>query len=133
MYWTDDFVKRYMPLNLSDDQLKTLVRLDLQVQLQSFEKDLHHFGLPPISDEERSSVEQFANTEAALIQEELDFHIQDLSISTENTLEKFTPEQRCIYDTVLQATKDGVGLQVFISARGGCGKTFLLNALLDAV
>ena len=23
MYWTDDFVKRYMPLNLSDDQLKT--------------------------------------------------------------------------------------------------------------
>ena len=99
----DDFVKRYMPLNLSDDQLKILVRIDLQVQLQSFEKHLHHFGLPPMSDEERSSVEQFANTEAALIREELDFHIQDLSISTENTSEKFTPELKCIYTTILKA------------------------------
>ena len=66
MHWTDVFVKRYMPLNLSDDQLKTLVRLDLQVQLQSFEKDLHHFGLPLMSDKKKFSIEQFANTDTAL-------------------------------------------------------------------
>lgn len=86
-----------------------------------------------MSDEDRSYVKKFGNKEAALIGEELDFHIQDLSIITENTLEKLTPEQICFYDTVLQATKDCVGLQVFISAQGGRGKTFLLNALLDAV
>ena len=33
----------------------------------------------------------------------------------------------------MNAVKKNEGLQIFISARGGCGKTFLLNAILDAV
>ena len=31
------------------------------------------------------------------------------------------------------AVRNEESLQLFVSARGGCGKTFLLNAILDAV
>ena len=33
----------------------------------------------------------------------------------------------------MSAVSQQISLQLFISARGGCGKTFLLNAILDAV
>ena len=38
-----------------------------------------------------------------------------------------------VYTTVLDAVVESRPLQVFLDARGGCGKTFLLNGLLDAV
>ena len=45
---------------------------------------------------------------------------------------KFTAEQQVIYDTVMRAVRENESLQLFISARGGCGKTFLLNSLLNS-
>ena len=45
----------------------------------------------------------------------------------------FTPEQSLIFETVLNAVRQQQPLRAFIDARGGCGKTFLINAILSAV
>ena len=39
----------------------------------------------------------------------------------------------CHCSQVLEAVSTHEPLQLFIDARGGCGKTFLLNGILDAV
>ena len=44
-----------------------------------------------------------------------------------------TDEQRHIFDMVMDHVRRGAPLQIFIDARGGCGKTFVLEAILAAV
>ena len=46
---------------------------------------------------------------------------------------KFTEDQAAIYKIVMEAVRQKQSLWTFIDARGGCGKTFLLNAVLAAV
>ena len=133
--WTDDFKLRGQRRGLAftDSQLKTMVRLDVQVRLQSHEQDLPNFGLDPMTDEEKSTVAGLVNIEEAVIREEMDYDVAELAAEVETTLQKFTAEQETIFNTVMRAVRQEESLQLFISARGGCGKTFLLNAILDAV
>ena len=44
-----------------------------------------------------------------------------------------TDEQKDIVNTVLNAVKQETSLAMFIDARGGTGKTFVLNTILAAV
>ena len=133
--WTDDFKHRgeQRGYTITEDQLKTMVRLDLQIRLQSYDKDLQDFHLPAMTDEEQKSVEHLFNPAEALIQEEMDFDVILLQATVEEIKPKFTREQKIIYDIVMEAVSQNEELQLFISARGGCGKTFLLNAILDSV
>jgi hypothetical protein len=133
--WTDDFKLRGQRRGLAftDSQLKTMVHLDVLVRLQSHEQDLPHFGLDPMTDEEKSTVAGLVNIEEAVIREEMDYDVAELAAEVETTLQKFTAEQETIFNTVMRAVRQEESLQLFISARGGCGKTFLLNAILDAV
>ena len=101
--------------------------------MQSHEKDLTEFGLDPMSDEEKATVDGLVNIEDAIIREEMDYDVTELITNVETTVDKLNAEQREIYNTVMRAVHDNESLQVFLSARGGCGKTFLLNGLLDAV
>ena len=110
-----------------------MVRLDLQVRLQSYEKDLVFFKLDPMTDEEKATVQGLVNTEAAVIREEMDYDVNELAAAVETTIPKFTEAQSEIYNTIIRAVQQEQSLQLFISARGGCGKTFLLNAVLDTV
>ena len=45
----------------------------------------------------------------------------------------FTDEQRVIYNRIVGAVETQTPLYLFVSARGGCGKTYLLNAVLMRV
>ena len=74
-------------MSFTEDHLKTMVRLDLQVRLQSHELDLEHFGLPPMTDEERVSVAGLVNTEETIIRE---FDVRELSENTNLSRSKFT-------------------------------------------
>ena len=85
-----------------------------------------------MTDEEKATVGSMVNVEEAVIREELDFEMDKLVANVERVLPDFTDEQREIYDTVMTAVRDNRSLQLFISARGGCGKTYLLNTLLDS-
>ena len=133
--WTDDFkrIGEERQQVYSENQLKTMVRLDLQVRLLSFEKDLQAFGLDPMTDVEKATVGGLVNTEETLIREELDFDVNILKSEVDKAMKLFTPTQQYIFDRIMTAVRENRSLQMFVSARGGCGKTFLQNAVLNAV
>ena len=63
----------------------------------------------------------------------MDFQLEALQEIVEERVPNFTPEQQEIFDMVLDAVNNSKELCLFIDARGGCGKTFLLNTILSAV
>ena len=130
--WTDDF-SRKSQVPLTEAQLKTMVLLDLDVRLQSYEKQLKNYGLPTPTDEDLALVENITSTQPAVIREELDYNIEELTSAVQDKTPMFTQEQSHIYRTIIEAVQNQESLQVFIDARGGCGKTFLLNTILNSV
>ena len=56
-----------MNKTFTKEQLKTMVRLDLQVCFQSYEKDLEDFGLDPMSEVEKQTVVGLVNIESVVI------------------------------------------------------------------
>ena len=133
--WTDDFehTATRKGETLSETQLLTMVLLDLDLRLQSFEKGLGEFGLPLLTEELLATVENITSTEPAVIREELDYNIEELTATVAERTPSFTPEQLAIYNIVLEAVRKNDQLLIFIDARGGCGKTFLLNTILSSV
>ena len=135
MTWTDDFEQksRRQLITLDENQLRTMLLLDLEMRLQSFEKSLAEFGLPQPTLEDLARVERLTNTDPVVIREEKDYSIPQLLSSVKELVPMFTPEQAVIFETVLDAVRQEKSMWAFIDARGGCGKTFLLNAILSAV
>ena len=133
--WCDDFKlqSQRRGVVLSDEQTKTLLLLDLELRLSSFEKQLHDFGLQTPSAEDILQVSHVTNTQPAVIREELQFDFEDLKKDVAESVPTFTEEQATVYNTIMDAVKNETPLQVFLSARGGCGKTYLLNAILASV
>ena len=133
--WIDDYKDQGQRkgITLTETQLRTMVLLDLDLRLQSYEADLGKFGLPVPTAEELSNVEHMTSTQPAVIREELDYNLEEVSASVEDRVPTFTTEQRCIFNRVMDAVQKGTQLLLFIDARGGCGKTYLLNTILGAV
>ena len=133
--WFDDFQYKASQrgIQLEEIQLKTMVLLDLEMRLGSFEKRLADFGLPTPTAEEMSQVEHVTCTKPAVIREEMDYDFEELLRTVEACVPTFTPEQRRVYEEIMDAVKNDKSLLVFLSARGGCGKTYLLNVILAAV
>ena len=64
----------------------------------------------------------------------MEYDITELKKNVDTATKNFTKEQQDIYETIMKAlTNNDESCQIFIAARGGCGKTYLLNAILDAV
>ena len=135
MTWTDDFELkgRRQLIALDDNQLKTILLLDLEMRLQSFEKGLAEFGLPEPTPDDLARVESITNTDLVVIREEKDYSLPHLISQVKDLVPMFTSEQSGIFNTVMDAVRHQKSLWAFIDARGGCGKTFLLNAILSAV
>ena len=133
--WFDDFQYKASQrgIQLEEIQLKTMVLLDLEMRLGSFEKRLADFGLPTPTAEEMSQVEHVTCTKPAVIREEMDYDFEELLRTVEACVPTFTPEQRRVYEEIMDAVKNDKALCVFLAARGGCGKTYLLNTMLSAV
>jgi len=133
--WVDDFELqgKQQKMNLNDSQFKTMLLLDPEMRLQSFEKELQDFGLPKPSVEDMCQVRSIANIEAVIIPEEKDYDVEQLVKSVQESTSTFTKEQQQIFKDILAAVKRGEQLLAFVDARGGCGKTYLLNRVLSAV
>jgi hypothetical protein len=133
--WTYDFEmvgrRRVMPLD--EKQLRTMLMLDLKLRLQLFEKSLASFGLPQPSPEDLARVENITSTDPVVIREVMDYDVLELRITVEGTVAKFTEDQTAIFQEVIDAVLEKRSLWAFIDARGGCGKTFLINTILAAV
>ena len=63
----------------------------------------------------------------------MDYDVNALAANVAATIPKFKKAQQEIFTTIMKAVQKKESIQLFMSARGGCGKTFLLNAVLDAV
>ena len=63
----------------------------------------------------------------------MDYDRAELEARIQDVIPIFTQDQAEIFKIVLQAVKENQSLWAFIGARGGCGKTFLINAILAAV
>ena len=110
-----------------------MLLLDLELRLQSFEKQLAQFNLPQLTQDDLSRVEWITSTEPVVIREEKEYNTAELASSLEELMPRFTEGQSDIFTTVIDAVKEERQVCVFIDARGGCGKTFILNAVLTAV
>ena len=134
--WADDFVQSASKkgIHLTESQVRTMVVMDIQQRLQSWDKTVNMFGIPMPQQEELDAV-AFTSTETypVLIREELDFDLDDLSKSLTERKSKFTNSQRIVFETVMEAVENRNPLSLFIDARGGTGKTYVLNTILAAV
>ncbi|XP_061394706.1 ATP-dependent DNA helicase pif1-like, partial [Musca vetustissima] len=64
---------------------------------------------------------------------ETDYHPQELEIYLGENLPKLQPEQKNVYDYVMDAIINQTGGLHFIDAPGGTGKTFLISLILASV
>ena len=83
--------------------------------------------------EDLRMVENMTNIQPATFRAELDFDVPELRNQANRLERDLTDEQRDIYNSVITAVKDNTSLSLFIVARGGCGKTYLLNTILKKV
>jgi hypothetical protein len=119
---------------LTEAQIRTLVLLDIKRRLQSWDRDINIINIPQPTEQELQDVAfTHNNSLPVLIQEELEFDINSLREDLKGKQIKFTTSQRKVFDKVVKAVEDKIPLCVFVDARGGTGKTFVLNAILAAV
>ena len=134
--WADDFKLKAEKtgISLSETQLRTLILRDIESRLQSREKSLRTFGLPEPTMEELEDVD-FENQidTPALMREELNFDTEELKRLVNNRKCQFTESQQSVFEMSMEAIYSENQLALFIDARGGTGKTFVLNAILSAV
>ena len=111
------------------------VLLDLEQRLQSFEVTLKDCQLPQLTQEDVAMVEQLdaALSLPATIREELDFDVEEMRALAREHVLLMTEEQKDIYNLVMDRVSSNLPLQLFVDARGGCGKTFTLEAILAGV
>ena len=72
--WTDDITHQAVKkgINLTEEQKRTMVLVDIELRLDSFDKKLDDFSLPILTKEELSSVNVLTNNIPAVIREEID-------------------------------------------------------------
>ena len=136
MEWADDLKKEAETKRviIKEEHLRTLVILDIKQRLQSWDKDLKTFQLPEPTQEELEDVNyNQVKSVPVLIREELNFDAVELKNMTGERFGMFTDKQKDVFDTVMEAVQSETALAMFIDARGGTGKTFVLNAILAAV
>ena len=134
--WGDDFEcdARKGGHSLSDSQKRTLVLIDIQQRLHSWDRNLKQLGIIEPTEQELKDVEFAAvKTLPILFKEELEFDILDMQRLVDDRIQKFTEDQREVFNHVLRSVETNEAAAVFVDARGGTGKTFVLNAILAAV
>ena len=136
MDWADDYISTSLKagVELSESQIRTLVVVDIQQRLQSWDKDL---TMIKIAEPTEAELEQISFSKSSihpvLIREELDFDIEKLEETVREKQSKFTSSQQMVFERVIHAVENSQPLSLFIDARGGTGKTYVLNAILAAV
>ena len=103
--WADDFLATASKkgINLSEAQTKTLVTLDIQQRLQSWNKELKILNIDEPTEQELADVAfTRENIHPVLIREELDFDIDKLQQVVLERKSKFTDSQKMVFDKALK-------------------------------
>ena len=113
--------------------LRTLVLRELKKLLYANDKTLADLHLHEPTEEEEAAAAHITQGLSVILQDELDFDVTEASARASEAKELFTPEQREIFTSLMDAVRAGVPKAVFVQAAGGCGKTMLINTVLDEV
>ena len=108
MEWTDDFIMSASKegKTLSDLQLRTLVLMDVQKRLQSWDRDLRTFRLPEPTIEEINDIGSSNNEQLpVLIREELEFNLQELAEFATKRCSEFNESQAAVYTEIMDAVR----------------------------
>ncbi|KAG8977811.1 hypothetical protein FRB93_011534, partial [Tulasnella sp. JGI-2019a] len=101
-----------------------LALADLARLLREYGKSLDEFGLPVPRTYSRELASEMARWNA---------HPDLLADRAAAAMQRFNHEQRAIFDRIMGAANANEPLCLFIDGKAGRGKTFLLNAICDAL
>ncbi|XP_058733993.1 uncharacterized protein LOC131605682, partial [Vicia villosa] len=115
-------------LELSDDDIKSLVLQDLESFLQSNNRSLSDFPIMPQIDASLTSESQ-----NRLIYDELNYDTQLLAIEHTQLMSTMTVEQRTVYDKIMARVEENKPGIFFLYGYGGTGKTYIWRAMSAAL
>ena len=119
---------------MTETQVRTLILLDIEHRVQSWDRNLKSFNLPQPTDSEINDAKYSGKQRIpAIIREELDYDVDQLKELYTRRQALFTNSQAEVFNMVMSAVNVEQQILLFIDARGGTGKTFVLNSILAAV
>ena len=88
--------------------LRTLVLRELKKQLYANDKTLADLHLHKPTEEEEAAAAHITQGLSVILQDELDFNVSEASARASDAKEMFTPEQREIFSSLMDAVRAGV-------------------------
>ncbi|XP_074373505.1 uncharacterized protein LOC141713834 [Apium graveolens] len=111
-------------LYLSDEDLKNYALVEIEKLCNDIGKSLKDYATMPFP-----SGVYFSNAVNRLLQEETSYDKEELKILHEKNHGMLNPEQKNVYDSIIQNVYNKVCGVFFVYGSGGCGKTFLWQIL----
>ena len=98
--WADDFRQRAQCKDVifMDDQLRTMVLLDLKNQLFDVQKQLTDFCLHEPTEQELAAISVLTGGMSSVIIEEMDFDVEQLTEEAQEIFTMYTEEQQAVQD-----------------------------------
>ena len=101
----------------------------LDLQLMKSDRTLARIEGMPVS-----SLRDWGQAAAnCLLHEQLNYNRENLAAMVQTHLKTFNPEQRAVYDAVMDSYNQNLGKSLFIHSAGGGGKTYVCNTIAAAV
>ncbi|GJV81518.1 ATP-dependent DNA helicase PIF1-like protein [Tanacetum coccineum] len=117
---------KYPGLQLTDEQIRNYCLMELQELLRRFGRSLSEFKDLP-----QPNPALLTNLDNRLIREALDFDFKKSKIEHQHLHSMLNPEQRLIYEDVVQSVNNKNGKFYFVYGPGGTGKTFLYKTIIS--
>ncbi|GJX17398.1 ATP-dependent DNA helicase PIF1-like protein [Tanacetum coccineum] len=115
----------YPELNLSDEQVRNYCLLEIQDLLNTHGKSLSDFKDLPQPDPNL-----LTNLDNRLLREALSFDANKSKVEHEKLHSMLNPEQRLIYEHIIESVHNDKGQFCFIHGLGGTWKTFLYKTII---
>ncbi|GKA23021.1 ATP-dependent DNA helicase PIF1, partial [Tanacetum coccineum] len=116
----------YPNLQLTDEQIRNYCLIEIKELLHKYGRSLSDFKDLPQPDPRL-----LTNMDNRLIREALDFDIKKSRAEHQHLHSLLNPEQRIIYDDVVQSVHNKKGNFYFVYGPGGTGKTFLYKTIIS--
>ncbi|XP_071712987.1 uncharacterized protein [Rutidosis leptorrhynchoides] len=115
-------------LDQDEDQIKKVL---YNLALAKIEKMLNSSGnsLKNIANMPYPDYEYIDNSCNMMIQDEMSYDMHNLQVEHETLFSTMTDEQKCVYNTILEAVDKNEGGTFFLYGYGGTGKTFVSKTL----
>ncbi|GJR71556.1 putative reverse transcriptase domain-containing protein [Tanacetum coccineum] len=116
---------KYPALQLTDEQIRNYYLLEIQKLLNRHGRSLAEFQDPP-----RPNPHLLTNLDKCLIREALEFDVNKSRVEHEQLHSLLNPEQRLVYNKVIESVHSESSQFYFIHRPEGTGKTFVYKTII---